>query len=67
MAIPNMKKDESSIANAPQQMTPACFRITGIAMLPTTEAPVRNLVASIQLQHGINYQNKLKNTFSSKT
>ena len=49
MAIPNTKKDESSIANAPQPITPACLRITGMAMLPTTEAPVINLVASIQL------------------
>lgn len=30
-------------------MTPACFKIAGIAMLPTAEAPVKNFVISIQL------------------
>ena len=49
MATTNTTKDESSRARAPQQITPACFRIAGIAMLPTADAPVKNLVASTQL------------------
>lgn len=49
MANTNTKNDESSIVRAPQLMTPACFRIAGIAMLPTAEAPVKNLVALAQL------------------
>lgn len=49
MATTNTKRDEISIANAPHVITPACFKIIGIAMLPTAEAPVRNLVASTQL------------------
>lgn len=52
MAETKMKNDESSIINAPQPITPACFSITGIAMLPTVEAPVRNLAAFTQLQQG---------------
>lgn len=43
------KKDESSITRAPQQITPACFNIAGMAMLPTADAPVKNLVAFTQL------------------
>jgi hypothetical protein len=31
-------------------MMPACFRIDGMAMLPTTDAPVRNLVKLTHLQ-----------------
>lgn len=49
MAMTSTKKDDSSIAMAPQPITPACFKIIGIAMLPTTEAPVMNFVASTQL------------------
>lgn len=45
IASTNTKKDASSIAIAPQPITPACFKIAGIAMLPIAEAPVRNLVA----------------------
>ena len=51
MASTNMKYDESSIASAPQPITPACFRIAGIAMLPTAEAPVKNFVTLTQLLH----------------
>jgi hypothetical protein len=51
MAITKTKNDESSIARAPQPITLACFKITGIAMLPITEAPVRNFVALTQLFH----------------
>ena len=49
IARTNVKKDESSIAIAPQPITPACFKMIGIAMLPTAEAPVKNLVTSAQL------------------
>lgn len=49
MARMNTKKEESSMTKAPQPMIPACFRIVGIAMLPTTDAPVKNLAASNQL------------------
>ena len=49
MASTKMKYDESSMASAPQPITPACFRIAGIAMLPTAEAPVKNFVAFTQL------------------
>lgn len=49
MDIANTKNDESSNARAPQQITPACFRIAGMAMLPIADAPVKNLVASTQL------------------
>lgn len=49
MARTNTKNDESSIVRAPQPITPACFKIAGIAILPTTEAPVKNLVAFNQL------------------
>lgn len=52
----NIKNDESSIINAPQPITPECLRIIGIAMLPTAEAPVRNLDALIQLRHYLKYQ-----------
>ncbi|PHT48574.1 hypothetical protein CQW23_12782 [Capsicum baccatum] len=45
------KKDESCNAMAPQPITPACFKIIEIAMLPTVDAPVKNLVASSQLLH----------------
>jgi hypothetical protein len=51
MAMTNTKNDESSIARAPHPITPACFKITGIAMLPIAEAPVRNFVALTQLFH----------------
>lgn len=49
IAIPNMKNEDSSIHRAPHPMTSACFRIEGIAKLPTTEAPVKNLVKFTQL------------------
>lgn len=51
MAKTNTNKDESSIARAPQQIMPACFKITGMATLPTADVPVKNLVASTQLFH----------------
>uniref|UniRef100_A0A2P2JUP4 Vacuolar protein sorting-associated protein 55 homolog n=1 Tax=Rhizophora mucronata TaxID=61149 RepID=A0A2P2JUP4_RHIMU len=51
MASTNTKNEESSIARAPQQITPACFKIAGIATLPTAEVPVKNLVALTQLYH----------------
>lgn len=57
-----MKNDESSIARAPQPMTPACFSIAGMAMLPIAEAPVKNLVAFTQLfHHPIRSKNNLNN------
>lgn len=56
MASTNTKKDESSIARAPQVMTPECFRIAGIAMLPIADAPVKNLVALTQLFDHISIQ-----------
>ncbi|KAL4573679.1 hypothetical protein LXL04_020493 [Taraxacum kok-saghyz] len=49
MAVTNTKREEISMANAPHVMTSACFKIIGMAMLPTAEAPVKNLVASTQL------------------
>jgi hypothetical protein len=59
MAKTNMKKDENSIARAPQLITPACFNMAGMARLPIVEAPVKNLVAFTQLFHhfiGRNYK-----------
>lgn len=44
-----MKNDESSNARAPHPITPACFKIAGMAMLPMAEAPVKNLVAFTHL------------------
>lgn len=35
---------------APVPIKPACLRIIGIATLPTADAPVKNLAASIQLR-----------------
>lgn len=49
MVDTKIKKEESSIASAPQPMTSACFKMDGIAMLPTAEAPVKNFVAFTQL------------------
>ncbi|PKU82716.1 hypothetical protein MA16_Dca020295 [Dendrobium catenatum] len=49
MAKPKTKKEESSISRAPKQIMPACFNMEGMAMLPTIDAPVRNLVISTQL------------------
>ncbi|GAB2273714.1 hypothetical protein Dimus_008495 [Dionaea muscipula] len=49
MAPTNTRKEDSSNDRAPQPMTLACFKIDGIAILPTTEAPVKNLVAPTQL------------------
>eukprot|EP00268_Persea_americana_P040327 TRINITY_DN4000_c0_g1_i1.p2 TRINITY_DN4000_c0_g1~~TRINITY_DN4000_c0_g1_i1.p2 ORF type:complete len:117 (-),score=20.29 TRINITY_DN4000_c0_g1_i1:263-613(-) len=43
------KNEESSNARAPQPITLACFKMAGIAMLPTAEAPVKNFVAFTQL------------------
>jgi len=51
MADTNTKNEESSIARAPQLITPACFNMAGMAMLPTADAPLKNLVAFIQLFH----------------
>ncbi|THU49299.1 hypothetical protein C4D60_Mb06t08090 [Musa balbisiana] len=45
-----MKKDVNSINMAPVSIRWACLRIAGIAMLPTADAPVKNLAALIQLQ-----------------
>jgi len=44
-----MKKEVNSMNIAPVSIKWACLRITGIAMLPTVDAPVRNLAAFIQL------------------
>ena len=44
MASPKTAKEDSSIVSAPHPITPACFSIDGMAMLPTIDAPVRNLV-----------------------
>lgn len=46
----NMKKEVNSMNIAPVPIKPACLRIMGMATLPTADAPVRNLAASIQLQ-----------------
>lgn len=35
---------------APVEIIWACFRIIGIARLPTADAPVKNLAASIHLE-----------------
>ncbi|QHN77835.1 uncharacterized protein DS421_19g656280 [Arachis hypogaea] len=43
MANTNTKKDESSIAKGPQPITPECFRMLGMTMLPIVENPVKNL------------------------
>lgn len=43
-----MKKDVNSINMAPVSIRWACLRIAGIAMLPTADAPVKNLAALIQ-------------------
>lgn len=43
------KNEERSNARAPQPITLACFKMAGIAMLPTAEAPVKNFVAFTQL------------------
>lgn len=39
---------------APLPIKPACLRIMGMAILPTADAPVKNLAASIQLQENNN-------------
>lgn len=44
-----MKNEDSSIESAPQPMMSACFKMAGIAILPTTEAPVKNFVKLAQL------------------
>lgn len=65
MANTKTKKDERSIARAPQPITPACFNIAGMAMLPIVEAPVKNLVAFTQLfHHPIGCKNKLNDYFN---
>lgn len=46
-----MKKEANSMNMAPISIRLACLRIAGMAMLPTTDAPVRNFAASIQLQN----------------
>lgn len=50
-----MKKDVNSISIAPVSIKLACLKIAGIAMLPTAEAPVKNLAALIQLQEKRDY------------
>lgn len=44
----NMKNDTNSMNIAPVWIRSACLRIMGMAMLPTADAPVKNLAASIQ-------------------
>jgi len=53
-----MKKDVNSISIAPVSIIWACLRIIGIAMLPTADAPVINLAASIQLHYIIDKQKR---------
>lgn len=52
MATPKTTKEESSIASAPHPMRFACFKMEGIAMLPMTEAPVKNFVKFTHLSIG---------------
>ncbi|KAL9672280.1 hypothetical protein QQ045_028530 [Rhodiola kirilowii] len=47
----NMKNDVNSINMAPVPIKPACLRMMGMAMLPTADAPVKNLAAFIHLQY----------------
>lgn len=49
MATTKAKREEKSSATAPQPIMSACFKIAGMAMLPTAEAPVKNFVAFSQL------------------
>lgn len=44
----NTRKEKNSIHIAPFPIRSACLRIIGMAMLPTADAPVKNLAASIQ-------------------
>jgi len=44
-----MEQEVNSMNMAPVSIKWACVRITGIAMLPTVDAPVRNLAAFVQL------------------
>lgn len=61
----NMTNDVNSIHIAPVSIIWACLRIMGMAILPTADAPVRNLAASIQLQHEILQQmNKMLERWS---
>jgi len=48
IATPKTTKDDNSIVSAPHPMIPACFRIDGMAMLPTIDAPVKNFVKFTQ-------------------
>lgn len=66
MASTKTKNDESSIANAPQLITPACFKIAGIAMLPIAEAPAKNFVAFTQLLHVFVANNNSDNKLTGK-
>lgn len=52
IAMPKTMKEDSSIVRAPRPMNmiPACFRIDGMARLPTIDAPVKNFVKLAQLQ-----------------
>jgi len=59
MADTNTKNEESSIARAPQLITPQCFNMAGMAMLPTVDAPLKNLLAFTQLLHHLS-DHKLK-------
>uniref|UniRef100_A0A1J3JLE6 Uncharacterized protein n=2 Tax=Noccaea caerulescens TaxID=107243 RepID=A0A1J3JLE6_NOCCA len=43
----NMKKDVNSMSIAPVSIICACLNMIGIARLPTVDAPVKNLAASI--------------------
>ncbi|RWW11450.1 hypothetical protein GW17_00024936 [Ensete ventricosum] len=49
IAAPKTTNEDSSIAKAPHPMTFACFNMEGIAMLPTTDVPVKNFVKFTQL------------------
>jgi len=59
MSDTNTENEESSIARAPQLITPECFNMAGMAMLPTADAPLKNLIAFTQLLHHLSYH-KLK-------
>jgi hypothetical protein len=50
IATAKTTNEDSSMARAPHPIIPACFKIDGIAMLPTIDAPVRNFVKFAHLQ-----------------
>ena len=69
MASPKTAKEDSSIVRAPHPMTPACVRIDGMAMMPTMDAPVRNLVKFTHLHAVVKLhkKKKLQKQFSPHT